>query len=210
MVFYAGVQRSGCFGAGGLTVLTPYKGFMLVRPLLDVDKAALQAYLERNDIRYFTDESNADERFERNRLRQVLTTLLTPQQKEGLRRTLGYLHSDRKLIASLYETVVHKKALRILRLERPGAAVRAADETLKKLGYLISAKERERFEKSGDIVAGRKWAVVKRNEYVYIAPYVRDTVMDKSFKERCRILGIPPKIRPYLFREKISFDDMAF
>jgi tRNA(Ile)-lysidine synthase len=47
-------------------------------------------------------------------------------------------------------------------------------------------------------------AVGKNDRFVFIAPYIQDTVMDKEFKELCRKAKIPKNIRCYIYKEKID------
>ena len=62
-------------GAKGLAGMHPRSG-AVVRPLLDCRRAELCAYLEGRQIRYVTDESNADVSIPRNRVRAELLPLL--------------------------------------------------------------------------------------------------------------------------------------
>lgn len=70
-------------GVDGLAAMAPQRewaGLRLVRPLLDVPKARLVATLEAAGVGWLEDPSNADERFERVRLRRALNLLA----REGL------------------------------------------------------------------------------------------------------------------------------
>lgn len=65
-------------GVGGLAGIAPRRvqdGITLVRPLLDQTRAALRAYLSRNDIVWADDPSNDDDRFDRVRARRALEVL---------------------------------------------------------------------------------------------------------------------------------------
>jgi len=42
---------------------------------------------------------------------------------------------------------------------------------------------------------------------IFIAPYKKE-VMPKEFKEKCRILKIPSKIRPYLYKNNINLKEI--
>ena len=99
--------------------------------------------------------------------------------------------------------ILAKKELRVLKLHTPTAKVRAVDLTLKKLGYLLSAAQRKEIEKEESLVIGGKWAVELQDNRLYIAPY-NTSDMPKTFKEECRVLKVPSKIRAYCFQENIS------
>ena len=62
-------------GPAGLAAMPRVRGCML-RPLLDVSRRDVLAYLEERGIPYRTDSSNADIRFTRNRVRRKLVPLL--------------------------------------------------------------------------------------------------------------------------------------
>ncbi len=65
-------------GIKGLRGILPANGY-LVRPLLGVNRAAIETYLEENSLSYRIDRSNYDLRFMRNRMRHELIPYL---QKE--------------------------------------------------------------------------------------------------------------------------------
>ncbi len=48
------------------------------------------------------------------------------------------------------------------------------------------------------MVIGGVWAIEHIDNLLYIAPYIRES-MPKQFKERCRLLRIPPKVRGYIY-----------
>ena len=191
----------------GLEPISQREGYTLLRPLLEYGKEELLDYLKANGHPYFIDESNHDEAYERNAFRKHFSDPLIAQYKEGIKRSFEYLRRDKAILASSYETVLTEKQLRILHLHDPSAKVRAADQTLKQLGYLLSAAQRREIEKENSMVIGGEWVVELQDELLYIAPY-ETADMPKKFKEACRIQRIPKKIRPYLFRENIAFDPL--
>ena len=64
-------------GAGlqGLCGIPPVRG-RIIRPLLSVDRAAINAYIAENSIPFVEDETNGETVYERNRLRHELFPLL--------------------------------------------------------------------------------------------------------------------------------------
>jgi tRNA(Ile)-lysidine synthase len=62
-------------GVAGLAAMPEVAG-QLVRPLLEVTRAALREYLQRRGLRWHDDPSNQDERFDRNYLRLRVTPLI--------------------------------------------------------------------------------------------------------------------------------------
>jgi len=73
-------RGSGITGLAGIRTQRTRDGMQILRPLLDVSKAQLMAFLHKEKIAYATDPTNADPRYLRSRLR-VLAPLLA---KEGI------------------------------------------------------------------------------------------------------------------------------
>jgi tRNA(Ile)-lysidine synthase len=74
-------------GPAGLAAM-PESSPPFARPLLDVSKEAIDAYANAHSIAHIVDESNADSRFARNRLRNTLWPSLT-QAFASAERTLA-------------------------------------------------------------------------------------------------------------------------
>ena len=187
----------------GLKPITQREGYTLIRPLLAYSKEELLVYLQENDHPYFIDESNQDEKYERNRFRKQFSDPLIEQYKEGIKRSLHYLRADAEHLQEQHEIIYSQKQLRIIKLLDPRSKNRAIDLSLKELGYLLTASQRQEIAQKESFVIGGKWAIEQQDNLLYIAPYL--TVdMPKRFKEQCRIAKIPTKIRPYLFVENIN------
>ena len=76
-------------GSAGLSGVHPVLGGKVVRPLLDVSRAEVTAYLEAGGHAWREDSSNADEQFDRNRLRHRLMPLLAQEWNPSVERTLA-------------------------------------------------------------------------------------------------------------------------
>jgi len=187
----------------GLEPVSKRENYTLVRPLLGYSKEELLHYLHSNDYPYFIDESNSDKKYERNKFRHQFSDALLKEYPEGIKRSFAYLRKDKKMLENSFETICQEKSLHILKLKNSEAKTRAADLTLKKLGYLLSASQRNEIEKEKSVVIGGKWVVEQQGNLLYICPYVIKE-MPKTFKERCRITKIPNKIRSYIFKENIA------
>ena len=61
--------------------------------------------------------------------------------------------------------------------------------------------DKETLKNSEEHVVGRCYVVAFHEEYCFIAPYAQ-LEMPKLFKEQCRMLKVPQKLRPYLFQEE--------
>jgi len=191
----------------GLEPLSKRENYTVVRPLLEYSKEELLAYLKEHSYPYFTDTSNSDEKYERNRFRKQFSDPLLLKYKEGIKRSFAYLRRDKKVLESGYSLIYSYEKLRIIKLYRANAKSKAADTTLKTLGYLLSASQRQEIENKQSLVIGGAWAVELKDDLLYIAPYIT-TKMPKKFKEVCRVAKIPSKIRPYLFTKEIDLQEI--
>lgn len=117
----------GC-GLQGLCGIRPRLG-RVVRPMLQTPRSAIEAYLRENGLTYVTDETNADDRYARNRIRhQVVPVLesLNAKAVEAAARMTAYLRSDLERLGPREETV---KAKPLPPLEHQGIAAPAVVET---------------------------------------------------------------------------------
>ena len=187
----------------GLEAISERKEYKVIRPILHHSKEELLNYLKTNDYLYFVDESNTDEKYERNRFRKHFSNQLLDKYKEGIKRSFDYLREDKKVLESGYEESFHHKELYVLKYTNNASTIRIVDKYLKKLGYLLSSSQREELNDEKSIVFGGVWAVEITESKIYLAPY-KKTTMPKAFKEACRTLAIPSKIRAYLYNENIK------
>lgn len=187
----------------GLEELSQRKSYKLVRPLLGYSKEELLTYLQHHKYPFFTDESNSNEKYERNLFRKQFSDPLMSEYKEGIKRSFEYLRHDKKQLEAHFEPRYSQKSLRVIKLHTLAAKAKATDLALKELGYLLTAAQRREIEKEESLVIGGKWAIVLQDDVLYIAPYL-STDMSKKFKEACRVLKIPSKIRAYCFEEDID------
>jgi len=183
---------------------TPYR---LIRPLLEIPRHELESYLQAKGISWFEDVSNRSLAHERNRLRPLLEPLIR-EYTPGIARSFHYLAEDAALLRRGFREIYQAKQLHILRVSDPALVPLAAADTLKGMGHLPTHKERELLRHQTSAVLGRRWAVERSGNLLFVAPYLRDHPMDKTFRERCRQRRIPPKIRPYLSLQGIAPEDL--
>ena len=136
----------------GLEPLSERKAYQLVRPLLHHSKEELQGYLEQHGYRYFVDESNVDEKYERNWFRKHLSDQLIGRYQSGIARSFEYLRADKKQLQDRYHERYHHKKFYLLEIEDDGVKIRVIDKYLKRLGYLLSGSQREELKKENSIV----------------------------------------------------------
>jgi tRNA(Ile)-lysidine synthase len=187
----------------GLEPISKRKNYRVVRPILDHSKDELIEYLEKNNHRYFIDQSNSDEKYERNYFRNHFANKLISKYREGIKKSFKYLQEDKKILMGGYREIFNHKELYILEIENPTATIRIVDKYLKKLGYLLSSAQREELIEEKSIVFGGEWAVEIFGDRVYIAPYIK-SVIPKRYREACRIAKLPSKVRGYFYREGLE------
>lgn len=195
-------KGSGVYELLGMTPLELRDGYRLVRPLLHVSKTELTEYLRQAGIVWFEDESNRDERFIRNRFRHRYSDQLLEEYAQGIKRSFAYLEEDTAFeLPKLHRFEALTLFTTLNDARRNGVVI---DRILKSCGHLMRQGDRNRLKTHNEWVVGRRFSVSITPRYTYIAPYRRH-VMEKSFKERCRTLGIPPLQRGYLFESPEVF-----
>jgi len=80
------MRGSGPAGLRGIGAINPFADGWLVRPLIDVSRAALQAYAVEANIDWLEDPANENRRFDRNYLRHAVLPLLEERWPDVTRR----------------------------------------------------------------------------------------------------------------------------
>lgn len=92
-------------GLSGLCAMRPATPDGYIRPLLDISRAEIEAYVRFRHLETRTDETNADTRFTRNRIRHDLLPRLradyNPRIEAVLARTADLLQTDENLLETL-------------------------------------------------------------------------------------------------------------
>ncbi len=171
--------------------------YKLLKPLLAYSKSDLLNYLKVNNIKYFIDETNKDEKYKRNYFRSQFSDRLLDEFQNGIKNSFNYLHKDKEsLLANI--KVNKYENLNIYQFDGDiNIAIRVIDKDLKSRGIIISKATRDEIIKQQNIVISNNIAVSIYEDKIYISPYL-DISMDKKFKEKCRVAKIPKNIRPYL------------
>ena len=187
----------------GLEPISKRKNYTLLRPILHHSKDELMNYLDKNNYRYFIDESNSDEKYERNYFRNKFSDEFIKKYKNGIQKSFEYLRKDKEALLSGYREIFHYKKFYILEINNSFIITRVVDRYLKQLGYLLSSAQRKELATENSIVFGGLWAVEIIQRQIYVAPYIK-IIMPKKFKESCRKVKIPSKIRGYLYQERLD------
>ncbi|EAJ6074007.1 tRNA lysidine(34) synthetase TilS [Campylobacter coli] len=177
--------------------------YTLLRPLLFTSKDEILSYLKENDIFYFQDESNENEKYFRNYIRKNFSNAFVSKFHQGLKRSFFYLDGDRKKLYDL-ESIKEIQGLMICPKNESLIA-----KAVKMKGLLLSAAQRKEFLK-GDCVLGGKIGIVYKDEKAIVFKYETCQKLPKEFKEACRIAKIPRLLRAYLYNHKIDISTLNF
>jgi len=193
-----------CRGSGlpemlGIRSHDSREGIEILRPLLEWDRDSIEMYLNEHNIPHHIDESNADERYTRNRFRHRYSTPIMRDYRDAIRRSFRYLEEDTE---SLIESMDFKTVNEFAYAENPPnirSLLYGIDRYFKSHSYLLSQHDKEALKRGGEHIIGRRFIVSIEMNYTFIAPYEANVVMDKGFREECRKLKIGAKLRGYLF-----------
>ncbi len=89
--------------------LQPESDILLLRPLLSIPRVQLEAYGTQFQLDWIEDESNSDERFERNWWRHRLLPQIfarLPGKEAALQRSIAQLQQDQQLLEELLQPAV--------------------------------------------------------------------------------------------------------
>lgn len=182
----------------------------IFKPLLKVSKQELENYLEMNNLKYFIDSSNSDEKYKRNYFRHNFSDRFLSEYKNGIINSFDYLQEDINSLNFKSEAILKIEELEIFKnLNDDNLNIRIIDLSLKKRGVLLSYAQREEILKQERIIISDKIAISIENNYIWICPKSLE-IMDKKFKEKCRVLKIPKNIRAYLKEKKINLKELVF
>ena len=155
-------------------------------------------------IKYFEDKSNLDEDIKRNSFRHNYSTPLLEKYLTGIKKSFDYIDKDREELLDDIEIKTINKFAYFKSSQNRRADIYTIDKYLKSQLHLMSANERELLKSEQSAVLGRKFIVNQNNSFVFIAPFITSD-MTHEFKEKCRVLKIEPKLRPYLYEDKEAF-----
>ena len=180
------------------------------KPLLDISKDELESFLKENDIKYFVDKSNYDEKYKRNYFRHNFSDKFLDKYKDGVKNSFKYLEKD---INSL--NISNNAFFQIFKLEvfknthDENLNIRLIDLSLKRRGILLSHAQRNEILRQKEITISNKFFISIENNFIWVSPKSNE-IMDKKFKEKCRIQKVPKNIRSYIKEKEIDLEDLVF
>ena len=129
-------------GLRGLTGIQPRNGHIL-RPLLCVSRAEIEAFLAEKGQKYVTDSTNLEADVQRNIVRlEVLPLLrkLNPAVAENIQRTAENLAEAQLVLNVAIASINSSNILNLSDLEKYGSSEYLAFEWLKKYGFSVRKK----------------------------------------------------------------------
>ena len=124
-------------GLRGLTGIQPRNGYIL-RPLLCVSRAEIEAFLAEKGQKYVTDSTNLEADVQRNVVRlEVLPLLrkLNPAVVENIQRTAENLAEAQQVLNTIVANIDNVKTLELSELDKYGSSEYLVFEWLKKYGF---------------------------------------------------------------------------
>lgn len=185
----------------GMNAFEKRANYTLIRPLLNVSKEQILAFLKENKLKYFDDESNKDLKFKRNFIRKHFSDEFLRHFSKGVQKSFSFLREDLNVL-NLGEVEEFEGIL--ICVKNASLIARAC----KKLGILMSEKQRMECLK-GDCVISARVGVVYGENRAFIFPYENCEKMPKNFKERCRKLRIPKLLRAFCFNHQVELEKLS-
>lgn len=194
-------KGAGLMELMGFNALEKRQNYTLIRPLLHINKKKILEYLHEKKIFYFKDESNDDEKYERNYIRKHFTKKFMLEFGDGVKRSFNYLQKDLEGLSD--GEIVEFKG--ILLCQKNESLIAKA---LKIKGLRVSRGQREEALR-GDCVLSKKFCVVYWADRALIFDYIFCQKMPKNFREECRKAKIPRLLRAFLFHHQLSVDEVV-
>lgn len=169
--------------------------YNILRPMLGVYKKEILHYLKQQKIFYFEDFSNSDTHFKRNYFRYHFTHRILEEFKEGINFSF-------KLLEEFQSTLPLDDLGGYYCFDSTPKDFYAIDLAYKKLGYILSKKQKFEIQKylnkqEYSLVFGNKIALEKGNNKIYIFPYISNISINKETKEIYRKMNLPKKFRQF-------------
>lgn len=191
----------------GMRAVEKRENFTIVRPLLNVRKSELLEFLNERKISYFIDESNSEFKFKRNEIRAKFSEPFLERFGKGVAKSFKFLEKD---TLSLEPEILNLQNGLYL-VKNNLNVVRGIDKVCKILGLAMSEAQRSECEKclknQTDFAIGGKIAVGYSPNFIFVTPFAK-AVMDKKFKEACRVLRIPKINRPYVYEAGLNLENL--
>ncbi|WP_181881496.1 tRNA lysidine(34) synthetase TilS [Helicobacter sp. MIT 99-5507] len=183
----------------GFDAISKLDDFNIIRPFFNTSKRQILEFLYTNNIKYFIDKSNDDEMYLRNYFRKNFSNHLMEKYENGIKKSLNLLKNEYEILYG--QTKIHNLNDNIYFFTKKENHINLhnIDICAKKLGYVISSKQRDEIVKSNYSCITASKIVIDNNSFdIYVAKNDIRYKHSKKIRESFRIRGIPPKIRPLI------------
>lgn len=185
------------------------ENYKVYKPLLEITKEELGNFLKQENIKYFIDNSNFDEKYKRNYFRHNFSDKLLSEYTNGIKKSFKYLQDDINSLNIEITPIKNFNELEIYQNQKDNNLnIRIIDNSLKKRGFLLSSAQREEILKQKEITISHKINISIKEDFIWICPNI-SSIMDKKFKEICRINKIPKNVRNYIYYKKIEIKELV-
>ncbi len=187
--------------------------YQIIRPLWEISRDEILAFLKKEQIDFFIDDSNDDEKFFRNRIRKNYANSLIKENLQGIIKSFRYLRGEHKRLYGTRE--MHWLAgVCIIKRENDKTDLYFVDKALKILGYVMSKKTREEVFRCGfSLVLAQKYVLDCNERYIFIS-HRGEGSLSKEFKNFCRAHSIPSRVRNVFFnalnRGEVTKEQLRF
>ena len=186
------------------------ENYKIYKPLLDITKKELEEFLQKEDIKYFIDNSNFDEKYIRNYFRHNFSDKLLSEYSNGIKKSFKYLQNDINSLNIEIKPIKNFDELEIYKNQNDNNLnIRIIDNNLKKRGFLLSSAQRKEIIKQKEITISHKINITLNEDFIWICPKI-EINMDKKFKEFCRINKIPKNMRAYIYSLNLDLNELIF
>ena len=190
------------FAQNDKNLLDSRQNYRIIRPMSEISRDKIIAFLKKHKIKFFVDKSNDNAKFKRNYFRKNFGNKLVKKFGRGIVKSFRYLSADFNALYGKMQTLKIKHIFLIPHADfAPLQLLAQIDSIAKKLGYVISQKQRAEIVKSKfSCVVGDKIIVDSNQNFIFITTnnFPNAHKHDKKFREKLRIAQIPPKIRPFV------------
>lgn len=185
--------------------------YQIIRPFINITKTEIYEYASK--YKFYEDVTNEDRNYKRNEFRLSYSNDLIKKYAKGISKSFEYLHREKQ---SLYrqKEIFCIGGILYFELDETQNNIYIIDKCLKKMGYVLSYAQREEIVRTDFCceIAG-KYIVEKNQNYLFVSKiHTIKVSLPKQFKEICRKMRIPSKIRvpiyEYLCSKKMGFDGM--
>lgn len=141
-LIYRLIRGSGMRGAQGMAYV---REDGLIRPMLDITRAEVEAYAREQGVRYVTDQTNADLTLARNHIRKKILPLmqaLNPEAVQALHRFAGIAREENAVLDAQAQTLRAAALItdwRICRVFDPASLQAAPAAVFKRLAIAVAA-----------------------------------------------------------------------